>query len=303
MSLLCGDGYVFLFDRVLATGVTQVADSDGIDSGGFGSEIYSEDGSTLAWIASVRENADIETFDTTTGAIAHINPSQSGVYIDSLGLSANGRRIAYVGGIGIGNGPEDFEAMGPLTVYSYNRTTRVVRYLSAPLSGPATEASDDCDSPTLSADGTTAAFVCRADNIVEGDGNARSDVFARALAGTPRPDLQARISVADASITEPASGSTNAQLTITLDRPPQLDSRLEAYFVDGTATSPGDYDGRKQAIFIDAGQTSATVSVPVYADTLAEGDETFVVRVRVSYGDIARGPHADATVTIHDFTP
>jgi Calx-beta domain. len=129
------------------------------------------------------------------------------------------------------------------------------------------------------------------------------DVFARPVASAPAPELQAIVSTADASVAEPSSGSVNATITVSLDRPPQFDTGINLTFYDVTATSPADYDATPQAVYFAPGQTSATVEVPVYADSLIEGNETFGVTTDVEFGDATLGSHANAVVTIHDATP
>jgi Calx-beta domain len=159
---------------------------------------------------------------------------------------------------------------------------------------------NSCGDPVLSADGNTAAFVCAASDLVAGDNNGVRDVFARPVTSAPPPNLQAIVSTPDVSVTEPTTGSTNATITVNLDRPPRFDSEIQIRFYDITATSPADYDGTWQYIDFAPGQTSATVEVPVYADNLVEGDETFGVATSVEFGDATLGSHANAIVTIHD---
>ena len=250
---------------------------------------------------TARRAASFSFFDTSTATVETIDPPQTGVYRNGFGISADGQRAVYVGGDGTDYSP----ALGPGTAgtpkaYSYDRASGTVRYLSIPLGGANTDANDTCDSSAISADGTKAAFVCLASDIVAGDGNGNADVFARTVASAPLPDLQARASIADASVSEPASGSKKAKLTITLDRPPRFGGELDVTFTDGIATSPSDYKGTPQVVDIPAGHTSAVVKVPIKADHVTEGNETFSVAFTVAYGDVTLGSHPTAVVTIHD---
>ena len=299
------NGYLYLYDRVRKTGATKLVTSTYTGSG-IGGELspasYSTDGSTIAWVfTSARRAASFSFFDTSRATVETIDPPQTGVYRNGFGISADGQRAVYVGGDGTDNSP----ALGPGTAgtpkaYSYDRTSGTVRYLSVPLGGANTDANDTCDSPAISADGTTAAFVCLASDIVTADGNGKADVFSRTVASAPVPDLQAKASIADASVSEPASGSKKAKLKITFDRPAQFGSELDVTFTNGTATSPSDYKGTPQLIDIPAGHTSAVVKVPINADHVAEGNETFTVTFTVAYGDVTPGSHPTAVVTIHD---
>lgn len=69
---------------------------------------------------------------------------------------------------------------------------------------------------------------------------------------------------------------------------------------DGTAESPADYTGGSGEVVFTPGQTTALVSVPVVADALAEGDETFTVTLsspeNATVGDgVAVGTIVDVT--------
>jgi Tol biopolymer transport system component len=295
---------LYLYDRVRRTGVTHLVDATYTGSGvggDFSSVRYTPNGSTMAWVATSRGPGSVNLLNTATRIGDTIDPKQTGVYSGGLGLSADGERVVYVGG----NGHEPIFDMtvGQPKVYSYDRSDGTLRYISVPLGGPAAEANNDCGDPVLSADGITAAFVCAASDLVTGDNNGVRDVFARPVASAPAPELQAIVSTADASVAEPSSGSVNATITVSLDRPPQFDTGINLTFYDVTATSPADYDATPQAVNFAPGQTSATVEVPVYADSLIEGNETFGVTTDVGFGDATLGSHANAVVTIHDATP
>jgi Calx-beta domain len=152
----------------------------------------------------------------------------------------------------------------------------------------------------ISSDGSTAAFVCTASDIVSGDGNGADDVFTRHVTSAPVPDLQAKASINDTSVAEPTTGTTNAKLVIKLDRPILNEAEIDVTFDDITATSGTDYDATPQFVELVAGDKYATVRVPFYADGSVEGDETFAAHLTVFDGDAALGSHPDAIVTIQD---
>jgi hypothetical protein len=297
-------GALYLYDRVRATGATRLVGETNTGAGiggSFSSVRYSRNGSTIAWVFNTAsDGAEVDFVNTATGARDYFDPPQTGVYPEGLGLSRDAARIAYVGGNGYGDTHTFSAAVGQPKVYSYDRADRTLRYISVPRAGAAAEADGPCGGAALSSDGTTVAFDCNASDIVPGDNNGTSDVFARPVADSPVPNLQAILSTADVSITEPASGSTDATITVTLDRPPQFSTEISVYYSDITATSPADYDGTSTLLYFSPGQTTGTTEVPIFADAKTEGDETFAVTTHVDYGDVALGPHANAIVTIHD---
>jgi hypothetical protein len=183
-------------------------------------------------------------------------------------------------------------------VYSYDRSDGTLRYISVPLEGAAADANDACGNPALSSDAITAAFVCNASDIVTGDNNGTLDVFARTVTSAPTPNLQAVTATPDVSVAEPAAGSTNATVTVNLDRPAQFDGEIQVSFYDITATAPADYDATTQYVEVAPGDTSGSVEVPIHANGLTSGTRTFGVTTQVDFGDLTPGPHANATVTI-----
>ncbi|KFN48782.1 hypothetical protein P873_13300 [Arenimonas composti TR7-09 = DSM 18010] len=109
-------------------------------------------------------------------------------------------------------------------------------------------------------------------------GAAVGDVFA---VGRIRNDdgVPARpvISIAGADVVEGNAGTKTVTLPVTLSAPSTETVLFTAVSSNGTATAGSDYD---QVAFngqIPAGQTSASVSVTIRGDTVAEPDETFSV--------------------------
>ena len=85
------------------------------------------------------------------------------------------------------------------------------------------------------------------------------------------------IGIASVSIAEGDSGVSTADFVVTLSE--SLTSTFVVSYAtsDGTATAGSDYESISGELTIPAGQTSGTISVSVYGDLLAEGDETFSV--------------------------
>lgn len=126
----------------------------------------------------------------------------------------------------------------------------------------------------LSRDGQVAAFESRGNNLVNPDTNHTTDIFA---AGPTSPQL----SVSDVTVTEGDSGSTNAVFTVTLtDGPASGNVTASAVTFDGSALSIQDYQFVSSPLTFAPGETTKTVAVPVFGDTLFEGNETFTLELR-----------------------
>lgn len=97
-------------------------------------------------------------------------------------------------------------------------------------------------------------------------------------AGTILDDDGPTISIADLSVIEGNTGSTNANFTVTLSGPSVQDILVVYSTFNGTAVSGQDY----QRVFgnvlsIPAGSTSVTATVRIVGDFLIEPDEQFLV--------------------------
>jgi hypothetical protein len=87
------------------------------------------------------------------------------------------------------------------------------------------------------------------------------------------------VSVGDVTLTEGNTGTLNAVFTVTLSAASSQDVVIHYATADGTATAGADYQARSGQVTIPAGQTSATIAVPVTGDRSAENSETFSLRV------------------------
>ncbi|MDQ3815025.1 MAG: hypothetical protein M3347_13880, partial [Armatimonadota bacterium] len=99
-------------------------------------------------------------------------------------------------------------------------------------------------------------------------------------------DAPPRLSISDAApVFEGDSGSTMAQFTVTLSEPSGQQVKVIYGTINGTATgsaTPGAGDYLTQSgslIFTPGGAPSQTVVIPVYGDTIGEGNETFFVKL------------------------
>jgi hypothetical protein len=88
-----------------------------------------------------------------------------------------------------------------------------------------------------------------------------------------------------------------AMVTLQLSEPLTFSTALLYFTEDGSAASPSDYSGTPMTSTpqIAAGTTTATITIPIQNDAVAEGTESFSVRVSAFSSAII-----PATVTILD---
>jgi Calx-beta domain/Domain of unknown function DUF11 len=95
-------------------------------------------------------------------------------------------------------------------------------------------------------------------------------------------------------------GPSNGTMTLTQTAVSATNTVI-AYTVTGTATSGADYTALSGSVTILAGATTATITIPVIDDAIAEGSETVVVTLTsVSSGLATLGATLTATNTIAD---
>lgn len=98
------------------------------------------------------------------------------------------------------------------------------------------------------------------------------------------------LAISNASITEGHSGTVNAVFTVTLANPSQSTVTIDYATADLapdeqywygrlSATAGVDYTPSAGTLIIPAGQTSATITVPVHGDRIGESDELFFVNL------------------------
>jgi chitinase len=91
----------------------------------------------------------------------------------------------------------------------------------------------------------------------------------------PLPAVQ----IANTSVVEGNSGTTNASFTLTLSNPSAFSASVDYTTIDGTATAPNDYLNRSGTVTFLSNQTSRTILIPVVGDTVLEANETFSVKL------------------------
>lgn len=133
-----------------------------------------------------------------------------------------------------------------------------------------------------------------------GDSAYDSAVFIQADTFTSVPS---GLSIDDVSVTEGNSGTTNADFTVTLAPSNTQTVTVNYATQNGTATQPGDYTATYGSLTFTPGQTTKTISVPVKGDTLAEGDETFTVKLSNPTNATLGDAQGIGTITNDDTAP
>jgi hypothetical protein len=101
------------------------------------------------------------------------------------------------------------------------------------------------------------------------------------------------------SVLEPASGVASLRVAISLGRPARNLVSVVYETVDGTATAAsGDFGSRQAVLQFDVGQQLKYIYVPINADAVSEGPETFKIAVRGA----STWTHFGATVGSHTTT-
>jgi hypothetical protein len=137
-------------------------------------------------------------------------------------------------------------------------------------------------------------------------------------------DMPPRISIGDAMVTEGNTGNVNVTFTLTLSKATNADVTVRYSAANITATAGSDYVSASGVVRIPVGQTSATFTVAVIGDRLAEATETFAVNLseatnatigdgqgigtildnepRISINDVARSEGNGNKTTLFTFT-
>ncbi|CAN5853373.1 hypothetical protein BH11PSE3_BH11PSE3_22930 [soil metagenome] len=100
----------------------------------------------------------------------------------------------------------------------------------------------------------------------------------------PPPPVQPTLSVADASITEGDSGTSQMTFTVKLSQAATGPVTVTYSTADGTATAGSDYTAKTGTLTFAAGETSKTVTVAVTGDTAVEANETFALKLAGASG-------------------
>ena len=161
---------------------------------------------------------------------------------------------------------------------AYGDSFRPADMLGAgPVHGGADACFGDSGGPLLIGRGTTLRQV----GVVSfGRGCGRAGhpgVYSRLGEGRVRAFADSLIPLRVAPVT--ATEGRTARFTLRLGRPSTLPVSVAWVTVAGTARAGSDFESGRGVASVTAGQTTATVDVPVTADAAAERDETFRLRL------------------------
>ena len=111
------------------------------------------------------------------------------------------------------------------------------------------------------------------------------------------------VSIADTSLLEGNSGTTNAVFQVTLSNPSSSEVRITGTTSNGSATNGTDYTTTTTTLIFPAGTTNKTFSVPVIGDVNNEPDQTFFATLSAPVNcAIGRGT-ATGTIINDDAAP
>ncbi len=108
------------------------------------------------------------------------------------------------------------------------------------------------------------------------------------------------VSIADVSVAEGNSGTTNANFTVTLSGASTTPVTVGYSTANGTATAGADYTAKSGTLTFAPGVTSQTVAVAVTGDATVEPSETFTVTLANPSGATISRASATGTITNDD---
>jgi glucose/arabinose dehydrogenase len=193
--------------------------------------------------------------------------------------------VSYATANGTAVAPGDFTSTSGSLTFTGTTTSQTV---SVPIVGDTTVEPNESFTVSLSnpagatlADGTATGTITNDDTA-------------------PLPTL----SIADVSISEGNSGTTNAVFTVTLSAQPGATPVTVSYATaNGTAVAPGDFTATSGSLTFTGTTTSQTVSVPIVGDTTVEPNESFTVSLSNPAGATLADGTATGTITNDDSAP
>ena len=114
------------------------------------------------------------------------------------------------------------------------------------------------------------------------------------------PPTTPSLSIADTTVAEGNTGTSNATFTVTLSKPSTTPVTVNYSTSNGTATARSDFTATTGTLTFAAGVTSQTINVKVTGDTTVEPDETFTVALSSPTGATISRATATGTITNDD---
>ncbi len=178
---------------------------------------------------------------------------------------AIGRQVTvdYATADGTATASQDYTATSGTLTFNAGETSKTI---TVPVIGDTTTESNE----TFYVNLTNPSNATIADG--QGVGTIQDD-------DSPSSPSQPQISINDVTVTEGNTGTTNATFTVSLSQASSAQVTVDYATADGTATAGSDYQSTSGTLTFNAGETSKTITVPVYGDTTAESNETFYVNL------------------------
>lgn len=234
-------------------------------------------------IGTIVDDDDAPTLQSDTPSVAETDTTTALTFTVTLG-AASGRTVTvdYATSDGTATAGADYNATGGTLVFSAGDTSKTV---AVTVTGDQLHEPNETVTLTLS--------------------SAQNATIAQATAvGTIVDDEDAPVvSIADLAVAEGQSGTSPAQLTVSLSAPSGQSVTVDVATETGTATDGTDYEGATGTLTFPAGTTSQTFSVPVLADLVDESDETVPVVLSAPEGAVIGDGAATLTITDDDATP
>ena len=111
------------------------------------------------------------------------------------------------------------------------------------------------------------------------------------------------VSIADATVVEGDTGTTNMGFTVTLSKVSAAPVTVGYATSNGTATAGADYTATSGTLTFAAGQVSQTINIGVLGDTTVEPGETVTVTLSNPSGATLSDASATGTITNDDVAP
>ena len=276
-----------VYAKDLATGAVQLVSANAAGEGGNGQSLrpdVSANGRYVAFYSSssnlvaddTNGGADIFRKDLVTGAISRVNTLADGSQVQFPGglatnsevsISGDGRYVAFWGARVVPTVNFDH-------VFVKDMDTGAVTAVPVGLDGLVLSASII---PRISTDGRYIAFSTGASNLVTNDPGFLYDVYIKPnplFGSAPAPT----VSISNATGIAGDTGDTLA--TFTLTRTGGTGAFGVGFLIaSGTAQAGLDLAGGGGFLNFAAGQMSQTITIAVTGDTIAEGNETFMVNL------------------------
>jgi hypothetical protein len=112
------------------------------------------------------------------------------------------------------------------------------------------------------------------------------------------------LSVNDVSAYEGSAGSPgSATFTVSLSAPAPAAVLVDYWTEDGSAIAGSDYQSKAGTVQFAIGSSTASVTVPLYGDSVNESDETFTLNLSNPYGAVVTDSSGQATIVNDDAPP